>query len=44
MSNLFMEFKKVRIFGSTQLIPSIITTNCQKTLTIRWMLEAVPNQ
>jgi ribosomal protein S7 len=35
------EVKKVRIFGTTQLIPSIITTNCQKNLVIRWMFETV---
>jgi small subunit ribosomal protein S7 len=34
------EVKKVRISGTTQLVPSIITTNRQETLAIRWMLEA----
>jgi small subunit ribosomal protein S7 len=33
------EVKKVRIFGTTQLVPSIIATNRQETLAIRWMLE-----
>ena len=32
--------KKVRISGTTQLVPSIIATNRQETLAIRWMLEA----
>jgi len=27
MSNLFVKFKKVRISGTTQFVPSIITTN-----------------
>lgn len=34
------EVKKVRISGTTQLVPSIIATNRQETLAIRWMLEA----
>jgi small subunit ribosomal protein S7 len=34
------EVKKVRISSSTQIIPSIIPTNCQETLAICWMLEA----
>nr|AHG59271.1 ribosomal protein S7 [Bryum argenteum] len=34
------EVKKVRISGTTQLVPSIIPTNRQETLAIRWMLEA----
>jgi small subunit ribosomal protein S7 len=33
------EIKKVKIYGTTQLIPLIIKTNRQKTLAIRWMLE-----
>jgi small subunit ribosomal protein S7 len=35
------EVKKVRIFGTTQLVPSIIATNCQETIAIHWMLEGV---
>ncbi|KAH8935059.1 hypothetical protein BDL97_17G010900, partial [Sphagnum fallax] len=38
---LICEVKKVRIFCITQLIPSIIIANRQKTLVIRWMLETV---
>ncbi len=38
------EVKKVRIFGTTQLIPFIIATSRQETLAIRWMLEAVAKQ
>jgi small subunit ribosomal protein S7 len=34
------EVKKVRISSTTQLISSIIATNRQETLAIRWMLEA----
>jgi ribosomal protein S7 len=33
------ELKKVRISGTTQLVPSIIATNSQETLAIHWMLE-----
>nr|QIA59944.1 ribosomal protein S7 [Fossombronia cristula] len=32
--------KKVRISGITRLVPSIIATNRQETLAIRWMLES----
>ncbi len=38
------EVKKERISSTTQLVPSIITTNCQETLAIRWMLEAAANR
>nr|WIA66904.1 ribosomal protein S7 [Pellia epiphylla] len=34
------EVKKVRISGTTRLVPSIIATNRQETLAIRWMLES----
>lgn len=34
------EVKKIRISGTTQLVPSIIAINRQETLAIRWMLEA----
>jgi flagellar biosynthesis protein FliQ len=36
-----VKLKKEIIFGTTQLIPSIITTNCQETLVAHWMLEAI---
>ena len=35
-----LEVKKVRISGSTQLVPSIISKRRQDTLAIRWILEA----
>lgn len=35
-----IEVKKVRIAGSTQLVPSIIPKNRQERLAIRWLLEA----
>lgn len=35
-----LEVKKVRIAGSTQLVPSVISKNRQQTLAIRWILEA----
>jgi small subunit ribosomal protein S7 len=35
-----LEVKKVRIAGSTQLVPSVISKNRQETLAIRWILEA----
>jgi small subunit ribosomal protein S7 len=38
------EVKKIRIYGTTQLVPSIIATNRQETLAIRWMLEAATKQ
>nr|YP_004927658.1 ribosomal protein S7 [Treubia lacunosa]AEH99705.1 ribosomal protein S7 [Treubia lacunosa]QIA60234.1 ribosomal protein S7 [Treubia lacunosa] len=34
------EVKKVRISGTTRLVPSIMATNRQETLAIRWMLES----
>lgn len=38
--NPILEVKKVRIAGSTQLVPSIISKNRQESLAIRWILEA----
>jgi small subunit ribosomal protein S7 len=35
-----LELKKVRIAGSTQLVPSIISKDRQNTLAIRWIVEA----
>lgn len=35
-----IEIKKVRISGSTQLVPSLISTRRQETLAIRWIVEA----
>ena len=35
-----LEVKKVRIAGTTQLVPSVISQNRQETLAIRWILEA----
>ena len=35
-----VEVKKVRIAGSTQLVPSIIATHRQETLALRWLVEA----
>jgi small subunit ribosomal protein S7 len=35
------EMKKVRICGTTELVPSIITANRQETLAICWMLKMV---
>lgn len=35
-----VEVKKVRIAGTTQLVPSIIPQNRQRNLAIRWILEA----
>jgi small subunit ribosomal protein S7 len=38
------ETSKVRISGTTQLVPSIIETNRQETLAICWMLKAATKQ
>nr|YP_009755776.1 ribosomal protein S7 [Gonatozygon brebissonii]QIQ23054.1 ribosomal protein S7 [Gonatozygon brebissonii] len=35
-----IEVKKVRIAGSTQLVPSVIPKKRQESLAIRWILEA----
>jgi small subunit ribosomal protein S7 len=35
-----IEVKKVRISGTTQLVPSILSKNRQRSLAIRWILEA----
>jgi small subunit ribosomal protein S7 len=35
-----IEVKKVRISGTTQLVPSIISKNRQKSLAIRWIIDA----
>jgi ribosomal protein S7 len=35
-----IEVRKVRISGTTQLVPSIIPNNRQKSLAIRWLIEA----
>ena len=35
-----IEVKKVRISGTTQLVPSIIPKNRQICLAIRWIIEA----
>jgi small subunit ribosomal protein S7 len=35
-----IEIKKVRISGSTQMVPSLISKRRQETLAIRWIVEA----
>jgi small subunit ribosomal protein S7 len=35
-----LEVKKVRISGSTQMVPSLLSRGRQETLAIRWLLEA----
>nr|YP_010736400.1 ribosomal protein S7 [Zygnema circumcarinatum]QKQ14729.1 ribosomal protein S7 [Zygnema circumcarinatum]WEL36373.1 ribosomal protein S7 [Zygnema circumcarinatum] len=35
-----IEIKKVRISGSTQIVPSLLSKRRQETLAIRWIVEA----